>query len=111
MLANPYIEIPLLLIPLVCCPLILYMRLKYERASNGKVIKPRGIGVRLIQLIAVVVVIPIAAILSIECKLTSEGTAVLFGAIVGFALSGVTEVVPSRYNREPEEKQNEKQSN
>jgi hypothetical protein len=55
---------------------------------------PRGIGVRMIQLIALLVLIPIIAVLAIEGYLSGEGTGTLFGAIVGYALGGITAPVP-----------------
>lgn len=96
---KPLLEVAILLVPLVCCPLILYMRLKYERTAENKIVKPKGIGVRLIQLMAVLVIIPIAGVLSLEDKLTPEGAGILFGAMAGFALAGVRDPVPRQDNR------------
>jgi len=49
----------------------------------------KGISVRVIQLIAVIFIIPTILILSIEEFFDSEVVGVLLGAIVGFILSGV----------------------
>jgi len=49
----------------------------------------KGISVRVIQLIAVIFIIPTILILSIEDFFDSEVVGVLLGAIVGFILSGV----------------------
>ena len=49
----------------------------------------KGISVRVIQLIAVIFIIPTILILSIEEFFDSDVVGVLLGAIVGFILSGV----------------------
>lgn len=49
----------------------------------------KGISVRVIQLIAVIFIIPTILILSIEDFFDSDVVGVLLGAIVGFILSGV----------------------
>jgi len=97
---KPWLELAILLVPVVCCPLILYMRLRYGRTSENKTIKPKGLGVRLIQLVAVLVIIPIAGVLSLEDKLTAEGAGILFGAMAGFALAGVRDPVPRQDNHQ-----------
>ena len=51
----------------------------------------RGItGIRSIQFLAVVFVLPITVILSLEGKLDSEAVAFLLGAIVGYVLQFTT---------------------
>ena len=49
----------------------------------------KGISIRVIQLIAVIFIIPTILILSIEEFFDSDVVGVLLGAIVGFILSGV----------------------
>jgi len=58
---------------------ILYDRIKYKK----------GIGVRVIQFLAVVFVVPAILILALEGILSTESTAALLGAIIGYILSGI----------------------
>lgn len=82
--------------PLLVMTLRLVMK-KEETKTDGTVVKrPIGIGVREIQLTALLVLAPTIAILGFECILNGEGTGALLGAIVGFALSGITSAVPRR---------------
>jgi hypothetical protein len=95
----PWIEFPLLVLAIVGPLLIVVFRLtvKCETTENGKTVKePKGIGVRMIQLIALLVLVPAIVILALECRLTGEGTGTILGAIVGYALGGITAAVPKR---------------
>lgn len=58
--------------------------LLYDRYKHQK-----GIGVRAIQFLAVMFVIPAILILALERVLSSESTATLLGTIVGYVLSGI----------------------
>ena len=49
----------------------------------------RGIGVRVIQFLAIVFIIPTIVILALEKVLNTETTAALLGVIVGYVLSGI----------------------
>ena len=49
----------------------------------------RGIGVRVIQFLAVTLIIPVIMILSLEGVLEPQATATLIGTIVGYVLSGI----------------------
>ena len=49
----------------------------------------RGIGVRIIQFLAVIIVVPVVLILALENILSSEAVATLLGAVVGYILSGI----------------------
>ena len=49
----------------------------------------RGIGVRIIQFLAVVLVVPIVFVLALEKILSSETVGTLLGAVVGYILSGI----------------------
>lgn len=51
----------------------------------------KGIGVRVIQLLAVVLLIPSLVVLSLAGSLNGEATASLLGAVVGYVLSGIGE--------------------
>ena len=53
-----------------------------------------GIGVRMIQLIAVLILAPLITVLGLESILSAEGTGTLLGTIVGYALGGITSPVP-----------------
>ncbi len=56
----------------------------------------RGIGVRVIQFLAVCFVVPAVLILSLERHLSNETTAALLGALIGYLLSGISENDPER---------------
>jgi hypothetical protein len=99
MLKYPWVEIPLLVLAVVGPLLIVWLRLRImcETTENGKTTKePKGIGVRMIQLIALLVLVPAIVILALECRLSGEGTGTILGAIVGYALGGITAAVPKR---------------
>jgi hypothetical protein len=49
----------------------------------------RGIGVRIIQFLAVVLVVPTVFVLALEEILSSETVGTLLGAVVGYILSGI----------------------
>jgi xanthine/uracil permease len=49
----------------------------------------KGLGARVIQLLAVILVIPAILILALERFLTAETVATLFGTLIGYLLSGV----------------------
>lgn len=51
--------------------------------------RKRGIGVRVIQLLTVILVLPIILILSLEGILKGETVATLLGAVIGYILSGI----------------------
>lgn len=55
-----------------------------------------GFDVRVIQFVAVILVIPSILILSLEKVLTSETTATLVGAMIGYLLSGLGELKPQK---------------
>ena len=54
-----------------------------------RLITKRGIGVRVIQFLAVTLIIPSILILSLEGILEAQASATLFGTIVGYVLSGI----------------------
>jgi len=100
MLRHAWIEYPLLVLAVVGPLLVIVLRLAVkneEQKADGTVVRrPFGIGVREIQLIALLVLAPTIAVLGFECILNGEGTGALLGAIVGYALSGITAAVPRR---------------
>ena len=57
---------------------------------------PRGLGVRVIQLVGLLLIIPLIGILMLECKIGSEAGVALLGVAIGYALSGIERPVPSR---------------
>jgi hypothetical protein len=61
-----------------------------------------GLGARVIQFVAVVLIVPSIVILSLERVLTPETTATLFGAITGYLLSGIGEYKPQPPTKKPE---------
>lgn len=56
----------------------------YDRITNSK-----GIGVRVIQFLSVVFIIPTIIILAIHNSISSETIATLLGTVIGYILSGV----------------------
>ena len=60
-----------------------------------RIVKNRGIGVRIIQFLTVTLVLPIILILALEGILKGETVATLLGAIVGYILSGIGKDEPN----------------
>ena len=58
--------------------------------------RKRGIGVRVIQLLTVILVLPIILILSLEGILKGETVASLLGAVIGYILSGIGKDEPNK---------------
>jgi hypothetical protein len=98
MLKHPYLEYPLCVLAVISPLVVVVLRLlvrKEERKPDGMIItRPLGIGVRLIQLTAVLTLVPTIAVLGLEGVLNGEGVGALLGAIVGYALAGISEPVP-----------------
>lgn len=99
MLKHPWIEFPLIGLAVAGTLVVLFLRLaiKVKTTDKNGTVKeaPRGIGVRMIQLISLLMLVPVIAILAIEGFLTGESTGTIMGAIVGYALGGITSAVPS----------------
>lgn len=58
--------------------------------------KDRGIGVRVIQFLTVIFIVPAILILALEEILNTQTTATLLGAVVGYILSGIGKDEPSK---------------
>jgi|SRR5690242_13910648 hypothetical protein len=95
----PWIEFPLSGLAVVGPLLLTWWRFHYRKTTTKKdgstEDRPMGIGVRIIQLIGLFLIVPLVAILSLEGKLSGEGTGTILGAVVGYALSGIREPIPS----------------
>ena len=95
---HPWIEYPLCVLAVVGPFVVIILRLvvkKSVKKTNGTVEeRPAGIGVRMIQLIALLILVPTIAVLGFEGILTGEGTGALLGVIVGYALGGIANRVP-----------------
>ena len=89
---HPWIEFPLLILAVGGPIIVLLCRL----SRCGGTEEPKGIGVRMIQLIAVLILVPVIAVLALEGSLTGEGVGTLLGAVVGYALGGITASVPKK---------------
>jgi len=96
---HAWIEYPLCALALLGPFVVIILRLtirKQVRKLDGTVeMQPFGIGVRVIQLIAVLILVPTIAVLGFEGILTGEGIGTLMGAIVGYVLGGITAPVPN----------------
>jgi len=53
--------------------------------------EPKGLGIRIIQFVAVCQVVPAVVLLSIADKLPQGAGATLLGAVVGYALSNLSD--------------------
>src|SRR5437660_528144 len=96
---HPCIEFSLCALAIVGPIAVIFCRFRFHKRieKNGSVeTRPLGIGVRVIQLIALLVLAPVIGILGLEGVLNGEGTGALLGAMVGFALGGIPNPVPKR---------------
>lgn len=83
----PWIEFPLLVLMVGATLLVLRGRSSAQS---------KGIGVRVIQLIALIVLLPLSGILALEGKISSDAIGGLIGVAIGYTLSGVEKPVPKR---------------
>lgn len=60
-----------------------------ERLKSG-----RGLGARTIQLTAVFLIVPMILVLAMQKILSSETTATLIGALIGYVFSGIGDYRP-----------------
>jgi hypothetical protein len=65
-----------------------------NRCKTGK-----GLGARVIQLLAVIFVIPAILILALEKFLTAETVATLLGTLIGYLLSGIGRFKPRQASK------------
>jgi hypothetical protein len=90
----PWIEIPLCSLAVAGALLVVVGRLFVKTKTTDKEGKiregARGIGARMLQLIALLVLIPVIAVLALEGTLSMELTGTLLGGIAGYALSGIS---------------------
>jgi hypothetical protein len=90
----PWIQIPLCVLVVVGPLMVVYARLfKPVKTTDkeGKIREgPRGIGARMLQLIAMLVLPPLIVLLALEGTLSMELTGTLLGGIAGYALSGIS---------------------
>lgn len=98
----PWLELPLVALAFFSSVLIIWLRLgvKFKTtAKDGSTTEDsKGLGVRVIQLVGLLIVVPVVAILALECRLSGEGVGTILGAIVGYALGGITSPIPGRRN-------------
>jgi hypothetical protein len=94
----PWIEFPLLFLMVVGPLMIIGSRsgMSPDPDSERRPIRVKGIGVRVIQLIALLVLLPMAGILGLEEKMSGDGVGALIGVAIGYTLSGVERPVPKR---------------
>ena len=70
--------------------MLLFMFLGLLGLFHNRLKKPKlGIGVRVIQFLAIIEVIPVIVILSLEGILEGQTTGTLLGGVMGYVLSGI----------------------
>jgi hypothetical protein len=92
-MANSPIEIGLLIVMAAGPGFILWGRFK-KRDNND--LAPRGLGARVLQLIALFLILPLIGILALEGKLEGSAAGALLGVAAGYALSGIEKSVPQK---------------
>ena len=80
--------------PLLVISARLYLKKRITKPDGTVEERAWGIGVRMIQLIAILLLIPVIVILGLEEVLSKEGIGTLLGTIVGYALGGIVNPVP-----------------
>ncbi len=88
-----FVEIALALAMVAIPSLIIWGR---NKARDKEDDSPRGFGVRVIQLLALFLLVPMIGILTLEGKISGETAGALFGVAVGYTLSGIGNPVPSK---------------
>jgi hypothetical protein len=86
MTAHFWLETILLLSGLIATLLVFKERLASQR----------GTGVRTIQLLVAVNILPLIGLLALEGKVTSESVGTLLGVVSGYTLAGILKPVPAR---------------
>lgn len=71
------------------------LRSRFRDQSTGDT-SPRGLGVRVIQLVGLFLLFPLVGILTLEGKLGGETAGALIGVAIGYSLSGIEKAVPSK---------------
>ena len=61
-----------------------------------RIITRKGLGARVIQLLAIILLVPSILILSLEKVLTSEAVAALIGGLAGYLLSDIGRFEPRK---------------
>lgn len=90
----PWIEFPLCILSVLGTLLVITARLFVRQRvidKDGNVKEgPRGIGSRMIQLIALLLIVPVVVLLAFEGSVTAELTGTLLGSIIGYTLGSLT---------------------
>jgi len=81
-----WLEATLLVLMIVLPAYTLYKRFNQTKTDGN----PMGLSQRVIQLIALLVLVPAVMILGLENILPKDALVTLFGTIVGYSLSGLT---------------------
>lgn len=85
------IEVGLLIVMFVVPGLVVWSRVRKHESDGAS---PRGIGVRVIQLVSLFLFTPLIGILALEGKISGETVGSLIGVAIGYILSGVERAVP-----------------
>jgi|SRR6266853_1063043 len=108
MQVSCWIEWGLAVVMLAGPGFVLWGRLR-PRAKDDS--SPRGLGVRLIQLVGLLLIVPLIGILMLESKMSNGVGAALIGVAIGYVLSGVERPVPSSRGPQSEPAQHSPSTN
>jgi hypothetical protein len=90
---NPWIELPLCGLAVFGAVIVLFGRLyvKQKTTKDGVVKEaPRGIGVRMIQLLTLIIILPLVGILALEGALSAGEAGTIIASIAGYGLASIS---------------------
>lgn len=91
--AAYYIEIGLVGVMIFVPLIVIHGRMRLRPKDDES---PRGIGVRIIQLLSLFLLIPLIGVLTLEGKISGDTTGALLGVAAGYTLSGLEKPVPTK---------------
>ena len=81
---------------LIQIALVVLMGYGTKRAFDLRASDSKGLGVRFIQILAVIMIPPTILILALEGMLKGEGIGTALGVLMGYTLSGILKPVPGK---------------
>jgi len=84
---NAWLEVPLVVIMMFGTAYTLYKRLNMKKADGN----PMGLGRRVHEMVALLMLVPIIGVLAVEDILPKEVVGTLLGTIIGYTLSGISD--------------------